>query len=120
MNEELLKEWKQEEKLYDLIFVHMDQLLGRAVATDAHWGVDADLQPVGSPYDPEILFYSIHGAATVASIFVLYDLHKRGIIRQKDFWVHRCTSRAERFYLEKQRQEALIGDGQPDSQNAET
>jgi len=143
MNEEL----KNDEKLYNIIFDRIEHLLRNGAAVDAYWGIDVNGDHVANPYDPDLQLYSLHGAATVASIETLYMLRflacgmldkeiiksthmnqkmvdeyvkciirvlgvkdraqaslwagRQSYVQQKDFWTHRCTSMAERFYLEK-------------------
>jgi len=91
-------EYKQEKKLYDAIFAFMDELLKEGAAIDTYWGRDKDGNHVDYPSHNNLKYFSLHGAATVASAEVLERFFGCPIPGFKGCIPHRATIMAERFY----------------------
>ena len=92
-----LNEYKQEKKLYDAIFAFMDELLKEGAAIDTYWGRDKNGNPVDYPHHKDLKYFSLHGAATVASAEVL-EMFRCPIPGFKGCIPHRATILSERFY----------------------
>jgi len=98
---DLLKEYEKEKKLYDAIFSFMDELLKEGMAIDTYWGRDANGNPIDYPHHKDLQFFSLHGAATVASAEVLERFFGNpGPPGTKGCHPHRATIISERLYKE--------------------
>jgi len=103
MNEEYTKD----KRLYDMIFARIEELLANGAAIDTYWGRDKHGEAVLSPYDSCIELYSLHGAATVASIEVLQKMYNRVPKGAKGCIAHRATIMSERFFMERHAERAI-------------
>ena len=100
MKEEWQEEYRKEKKLYDAIFLLIDKLLEKGMAINTYWGRDEKGDEVNNPYNKNIKFHSLHGAATIASIAIVRKFYGSPVPGIPGCKPHRATIMAERFYKE--------------------
>ena len=91
----------KDKPIYKAICQRIDELLTPGCALDVYWGLDQKGTPMNMPYNNgkrRIKFYSLHGAATVASAEVISRVFN--VRDNPTNYAHMAHILAENYYKE--------------------